>query len=136
MKKKQYNEIREEIHCHFDSDLVSGKIGDIINRLKNLPKEIKERVQSSTANFGKDYYDFELEIESQYDERDSFKVYGFRKETDAEYNARIKRSADAKKAAAARAGHAGSRSLRGDSITRASAICSRKDWSWALGDSI
>ena len=101
MKKKQYNEIREEIHCHFDSDLVSGKIGDIINRLKNLPKEIKERVQSSTANFGKDYYDFELEIESQYDERDSFKVYGFRKETDAEYNARIKRSADAKKAAAA-----------------------------------
>lgn len=101
--KRELLEIRECIHLHFDSDLVSGKIGDIINRLKNLPKDIKERIQPNTLNFGKLYYDFEIEVDVQYEERDNFKVYGFRKETDEEYNARIKRSADAKKAAAASA---------------------------------
>ena len=96
-----YKEIREEINLCFDSDLVSGKIGDIINRLKNLPKDIKGKIQPNTLNFGKLYYDFEIKMESQYEERDELKVYGFRKETDTEYTARIKRNADAKKAAAA-----------------------------------
>src|SRR6187402_1712345 len=82
MAAKDKKEIKERVPYYMDNSYFEGDIEDIIKFLQKIPKDIK-----ANTTISKDYIRYEIDSDS--DSYDTyFHLYGWRLETDEEFNQR------------------------------------------------